>query len=99
MSVHFPLNRYNHEEGYERGEDNEGRDQEEQQNIREAIHRGAVLWVEPSASWSVPCEVHGDDEEHLGWDVQTDGVQSVSRIEVDCGNIGKNSIRGMGFGY
>jgi hypothetical protein len=36
---------------------------------------------------SVPFEVYGDDEEHLGCDVQTDGVQPISWIEVDCGDI------------
>jgi hypothetical protein len=51
-----------HAEGYERGEDNESRDGEEQQNIKEEIHSlparrayrpedGAVLWVEPFVSW------------------------------------------------
>ena len=30
---------------------------------------GAVLWVEPCASWCIPCEVHGDDKEYLGCDV------------------------------
>ena len=35
----------------------------------------------------MPCKVHGDDEEHLGCDVQTDGVQPVSWIETDNGDI------------
>jgi hypothetical protein len=31
--------------------------------------------------------------------VQTDGVQPVSRIEIDSGDIGESSTRGIGFGY
>ena len=58
-----------------------------------------MLWVESFVSWSVPCEVHGDDEEHLGCDVQTDGVQPISRIEVDITDLRESSTRGMGFGY
>ena len=29
---------------------------------------------------SMPCEVHGDDEEHLGCDVQINAIQSILRI-------------------
>jgi hypothetical protein len=31
--------------------------------------------------------------------VQADGVQPISWIEVDCGDIRESSTRGMGFGY
>jgi len=31
--------------------------------------------------------------------VQTDGVQPISWIEIDSGDIGESSTRGIGFGY
>jgi hypothetical protein len=36
---------------------------------------------------SIPSEVNGDDEEHLGRDVQADGVQPISWIETANGDI------------
>ena len=54
--------------------------------------------VEPTARREHTGEVHDDDKEHLGRDVQTDGVQPISWIETAGGDIGEISTRGMGFG-
>ena len=35
----------------------------------------------------MPGEVPGDDEEHLGCDVQADGIQPISWIEVNNGDL------------
>jgi hypothetical protein len=101
--------------------DNGNRNGEEQGDIEEALHSlparrayrpegGAVLWAEPSAPGSVRGEVHGDDEEHLGWDVQadvsrkmrslfySDGVQPIPWIEADSGELRERSARSVGSG-
>jgi hypothetical protein len=58
-----------------------------------------MLWVEAPLSWGSPCEALGDDEVHLGCDVQTDGVQPISWIETAVGDIGEIRTRGEGLGY
>ena len=40
-----------HAQRHDNGEDKEDRDREEQKDIKEKIHREAMLWVEPFASW------------------------------------------------
>ena len=90
--------RWDYEEGHKDREDNGNRDREEQGDIEEALHCGAVLWAEPSAPGSVPGEVHGDDEEYLGWDVLADGVQPIPWIETDSGKLRERSARSAGSG-
>jgi len=47
-----------------------------------------------------PCEVSRDDEEHLGCDVQADGVQNLFRgSKLILTDLRESSTRGMGFGY
>jgi len=46
-----------HEEGYERGEDNEGRDREEPQDLKEAIY--PLPAVEPTARREHTVRGHG----------------------------------------